>query len=106
MSVRLSESNIELAERFILENEVKTVNAALSIVDIENGKICYEEIKKMEPTSYMLFGSNAYGMTSYGFYKARNEQIYIIEAFCNNIIGYYDPKTYGFMADKPNIAVE
>jgi hypothetical protein len=102
MSV-LSERNIELAEKFILENSVKIIGASLSICDIENGKICFEQIKNMPPTSYTLFGSNAYGMTSYGFYKAKNEQIYIIEAFCNNINAYYDPKIYGFVSENVSV---
>lgn len=92
----LSEKNIELAEKFILENSAKTIGAALSICDIEYGKMCIKDIKNMPPTSYVLFGSNAFGYSSYGFYKAKNEQIYVIEAFCNDIVAHYDPQIYGF----------
>lgn len=102
MATKLSSSNIELAEKFIVENTIKSTPSALSNNDIEYGKECFGEIQTLEPTSYMLFGSNAYGYTSYGFYKAKNNNIYVIEAFCNDIVSYYDPQIYGFGLDKTN----
>jgi hypothetical protein len=105
MSTGLSESNIELAENFISANVAKTIGVLLSICDIDYGVICFEQIKTMEPTSYVQFGSNACGYSSYGFYKTKNEQIYIIEAFCNNIVAYYEPKTCGFGVEEDNVTI-
>lgn len=93
MSTGLSESNIELAENFISCNKLKTNRPALSIADIEFGIECYQKILSSSPTSYMLFGSNAFGMTSYGLYKTRSGQVYVIEAFCNSIVGYHTPES-------------
>ncbi len=97
MSTGLSDSNIELAENFISCNPVKTHGLGLSISDMEYGIECYKKILSLLPTTYILFGSNAYGMTSYGLYKSRSNQIYVIEAFCNNIVGYYNPESCGLI---------
>ncbi len=95
MTTGLSESNIELAENFISCNQLKTNIPALSICDVEFGIECYQQILSSSPTSYIQFGSNAYGMSSYGLYKTRSNQVYVIEAFCNNIIGYFNPESCG-----------
>lgn len=86
----LSESNIELVECFIKNNEHNTICPYLSYNDIEGAQYFYDQIKQMPVTSYTLFASNANGYTSYGFYKSKENKIYIIEAFINNILSYYD----------------
>lgn len=93
----LSDKNIELVEKFIVDNPCKKGYPCLSVSDTAYSVICYQEILNALPTSYMLFGSNAYGCTSYGFYKTKNNKIYIIEAFVNNISCYYDPQKCSFL---------
>lgn len=97
MSNNLSNENIELAEEFIKTNKCNTLSPCLSISDVANAIIEYSNIINLPPTSYIYIGSNSYGMTSYGFYKTRNNNIYIIEAFINNINTYYDPKNCYFL---------
>jgi hypothetical protein len=99
MSSKLSDSNIELVENFISCNQLKTYTPGISVLDVSNGQTCYQEILASPPTSYMQFGSNAFGMTSYGLYKTRSNQIYVIEAFCNNISCYYTPEICGLVLD-------
>ena len=48
-------------------------------------------IQKSNINDYYEFASNAFGMQSYGFYKANNGEIYIIEAFINEISKIYIP---------------
>ena len=93
----LSDANIELSEKYIFDNKCNKGYPVLSICDEANAVIGYSEIKELPPTSYVYFGSNAYGMTSYGFYKTRDNKIYIIEAFCNNITTYYSPENCEFL---------
>ncbi len=99
----LSEENIELAEKFIVNNPCKKGYPCLSISDTAYAVICYQDIKDSLPTSYILFGSNAYGCTSYGFYKTKNNKIYIIEAYINNIVSYYDTENCDFLLSNDNV---
>jgi hypothetical protein len=99
MSSGLSDSNIELVENFISCNSVKSYTPGLSVSDVSNGQTCYQQILSSPPTSYMQFGSNSFGMTSYGLYKTRSNKIYVIEAFCNNITCYYTPEVCGLVLD-------
>ncbi len=92
----LSQANIERAEEAIntklqpIENNYK-LSISYQYYDI--AEICYKEIiKETSPvTSYTRFASNGYGYQSYGFYKARDGKIYIIETFIENINGVYIP---------------
>jgi hypothetical protein len=93
----LSESNINLAETYILNNKPKDGYPVLSLCDAEFAKEIYNDFIKEPVTSYSLFGSNAYGMTSYGFYKTKDERVFILEAFVNNLTGYYEINNCPFL---------
>lgn len=95
----LSEENIKLVENFINNNNCDNLYPNLSFNDVENAKLCYQEIKNLPITSYILFGSNAFGMTSYGFYKTKDDKIYIIEAYINKISKYYNPNNCYFLVE-------
>ena len=56
--------------------------------DAESG---WNTIKNSENNYYIQFASNGSGMSSYGFYKANNGEMYIIEAWVNNITRVYIP---------------
>ena len=86
----LSEENIYLTENFIINNECRKIQPSLSLNDMEYAQTIYDKIKKMPITSYIQFGCTAYGMSSYGFYKAKNNEIYIIKAYMNTITTYYN----------------
>jgi hypothetical protein len=92
MSSQLSEENIELVESFIQNNKANIGYPSLSYIGQEEAIYYLQEISKEETpvTSYYLFASNAFGMTSYGYYKSKEGQIYIIEAFIQGILGYYN----------------
>jgi len=93
----LSENNIELVECFIKNNKHNITFPCLSYNDIEGAQYFYNQIKEMPVTSYTLFASNACGYTSYGFYKSKENKIYIIEAYVNNIISYYNTDNCPFI---------
>lgn len=95
----LSDKNIELVEKFIVENSCKKGYPNLSINDTAYAVICYQDILNALPTDYILFGSNAFGMTSYGFYKTKDDKIYIIEAYINKISKYYNPNNCYFLVE-------
>jgi hypothetical protein len=98
MCTRLSDSNIELVEKFIYTNPITDFSPAISIIDTENGKKAYQQILKESPTAYIHFGSNSCGMTSYGFYKTKANQIYVIQAYIGDIRYYYSPETCGILS--------
>jgi hypothetical protein len=85
---KLSDANIERAENFINNNQPREGCPSISICDAENAKELFNDFKNEPITSYSLFGSNAYGMSSYGFYKTKDERVFILEAFINNLTGY------------------
>ena len=92
----LSERNIERAEEAIKQklNPIDK-NYILSISNqyYDNAKICYKRMIKLTTpvTSYVRFAANGYGYQSYGFYKAKNGNVYIIDTFMEDINGVYIP---------------
>jgi hypothetical protein len=91
MSRQLSEENIEIVEEFIRNNKPANYVLQISEWDREQAVSDWITINDSEtPTStYLQFGSDGGGMTSYGYYKAKNNDIYIINAFLNTISCYY-----------------
>jgi hypothetical protein len=88
----LSKEYIEVIEKAILSN--KLVPYGLDQPNIsskyyENAEIEWNFIKNADINSYSEFAFNACGIISYGFYKANNRRIYIIESFLNEIIYVY-----------------
>jgi hypothetical protein len=64
---------------------------AISYRDYEDAEIGWNIIKNAEKNCYIQFASNGAGISSYGFYKANNGEIYIIEAWANEITRVYIP---------------
>jgi len=90
MSQNLSESYIQITENFIRNNEPRSGYPAISYANLEVAAEYWEKINNLPVESYLQFGEASLGMVSYGYYKAHNEQIYIINAFCNEINSYYN----------------
>lgn len=86
----LSEQNIEQVENFIASHKPNN-----SICPSNSDKYsAIEEWKKISDpntpnTFYSQFGSNSFGMTSYGFYKSRSGELYVITAFINEVTSYF-----------------
>lgn len=98
----LSQENIELIENFIATNEQHSSDFLPAISEkyreyaIESWN--YINDIQTSPTSYIQFAEGAYGMSSYGFYKSKNERVFLINAFCNQPISYYDvPPTWNIL---------
>ena len=64
---------------------------SISYRHYDDAKYCWNIINKSDKNYYLQFADNAMGMASYGFYKANNGQIYIIEAWANKITNVYIP---------------
>ena len=94
---RLSPEFIEAAEQALLSdvlvpeesNNVPSISCQYYDYAIE----MWNDINKEDVplNTYLQFASNAMGMRSYGYYKANNGKIYIIEAFMNEITDIYVP---------------
>lgn len=91
----LSEENIIATEEAILSDKLvpkeSLVVPSISCQYYDDAEEGWKFIQNSKINSYFQFASNALGMTSYGFYKANNGQIYIIEAWINEIRKIYIP---------------
>lgn len=88
--LRLEEELIIKTEEAIKSDMLDTTNdLCISCQYYRNAVETWKLIKNSEKNSYKQFASNGAGMTSYGFYKANDGQIYIIEAFMNDITSVY-----------------
>lgn len=92
MSRYLTEENIILVEEFIGSHEPCVSMPNISETDREQTINDWKIINLPETlcTTYLQFASNANGMISYGFYKTKKNEIYIIEAYCSVIRKYYN----------------
>jgi hypothetical protein len=92
---KLSQKLIDIIEEAILSNKLMSKDTdnipAISYCDYENAESGYNMIKYKENNYYIQFASNSAGMCSYGFYKANNGEIYIIQAWINKITKIYIP---------------
>ena len=95
MSTKFSQELIDITEAAILSDrrmEKDTANVpAISYRDYEAAEYGWKIITNSESNHYIQFGSNAGGMQSYGFYKATDGKIYIIQAWVNAITKVYIP---------------
>lgn len=91
MSRFLSETNINILEDFIQRNQPSSILPAISECYREQAIEDWKTINDNEtlPTTYLHFANSAYGMTSYGFYKTRDGQIFLINAFCGELVAYF-----------------
>jgi hypothetical protein len=93
----LNQANINIVEeviananndKFITNDNTKFPSISYQYYDEAN--YAYDLMKTAPINSYELFASNGMGYQSYGFYKASNEQIYIIEANLNTLAYVYE----------------
>lgn len=92
---KFSQVLIDITEEAITSDKLMPKDTdnlpAISCRDYEDAKSAWNIINNSDKNYYLQFGYNAGGMTSYGFYKANNGKIYIIEAWINNITKVYIP---------------
>ena len=91
--MKLSQNYIDYAEKAVKSSLLTTDDifkkSILSIADYERLKEMWIMIRDDTINSYYQFAEYASGMKSYGLYKANNGEIYIIEAFLNEIEQIY-----------------
>lgn len=92
MSRKLSSTLIESVEKFIKNNICIQDYPAISLHNSDQILEYWINISKEDTPleTYIQFSENAFGMVSYGFYKARNNKIYILNAYCNKLQCYYN----------------
>ena len=90
---KLSQNLIDIVEEAILSDKIMDTDnvPAISYRDYEDAETGWNIIKNSENNFYKQFASNGFGMSSYGFYKANNGNIYIIEAWVNELRKIYIP---------------
>ena len=92
---KFSQQLIDITEEAILSDKLMSKDTdnvpAISFRDYEDAENGWNFIKNSEKNYYIQFASNGFGMSSYGFYKANNGKIYIIEAWVNQITRVYIP---------------
>jgi hypothetical protein len=87
----LSEDNINRVEEGIisglLQPNENNYMISVSYRYYDFAKLAYKEIQKtyIPNTSYIHFAENSFGYQSYGFYKSRDGNIYIIDTYLENI---------------------
>lgn len=93
MLSELSLENIDYLEEFISTKEPEPINKVPAISECyrDNIKKFWEIINLPEtkPTSYFIVATNAMGMYSYGLYKTRENKIFLINTYIQNVISYY-----------------
>ncbi len=94
MSRFLSQSNIELLENFIATNQPYSSDLLPAISECYRNDAINDWKTINEPetpvTTYLQFASAALGMTSYGFYKTKDQRIFLVSAWCNELNSYYE----------------
>ena len=91
---KFSQQMIDITEQAISEKLMPkdTENVpAISYRDYEDAESGWNMITNAEKNYYIQFASNGFGYQSYGFYKANDGEIYIIEAWMNEITKGYIP---------------
>lgn len=97
IEIKLSEKFIELSEEAILSDKLVDedtfLKPCISYKDYDSVEDGWNWINQEDVlvTSYTLVASNAYGYTSYGFYKAKSGKIYMIQAYLNDIQHIFVP---------------
>jgi len=93
----LSDNNIIKAEEAINSDKLQPIEnnnmLSISYQYYEFAEKAYEEIiKDTTPcTSYIRFAENCYGFKVYGFYKSKNNKIYIIDSYIEDIQRVFIP---------------
>jgi hypothetical protein len=84
-------NTIDLIEQFIKNNKPLLDYPCLSLRDYASTRSEYFNIINNITPVYSLipFASNAYGFTTYNFYKNSNQDIFIIVIYIDEIQSYY-----------------
>jgi len=91
------ESQIDKIELFLKNNKESIITSkSLSIIDLDNGKKKYDEIKKINGPYYVIFGYQAHGFIFYILYKSRTNKIYVIKLTLKAIHSYIEIKNESF----------
>ena len=69
-----------MTEQFI-KNASITRSPNLSIRDYQSAIDKYKDMQNAELETYIIFGTDAGGLTTYGYYKSTQNIIYIIEKY-------------------------
>jgi len=93
MKIKISQKNINIIEDFITNDNIKKSDIfktpCISLEYYDDMRETWTLIQNDDKNSYYYFASNGGGMNSYGFYKANNGKIYIVDAFINDIRSIY-----------------
>ena len=81
----LSAEQIDGLETYIAKN-TSEYSPAISPHQLEMQSSCFSKVDNGGIGSYAVFGGN--GFTSYAYYKAKNEKIYVIISFMGELTGY------------------
>lgn len=94
---KLSLSNIDKVEEALQTDKLQSIEdnykVSISFQYFAFAKLGYTEMLKetTKVTSYLQFAFNAGGMRTYGFYKAKNSKIYIIDSWLGDIENIFIP---------------
>ena len=94
---QLSQYNIERVEEALKSDKLQDIDKnyylSISCQYYDDAEFCYKEmIKESTPvTSYLRFAANGYGFQTYGFYKARDGKVYIVDTYLENIQKIFVP---------------
>ena len=90
MSIRtLTEPQRKKIHTFMEKNEEsEDFGPAITNSQLSSTIVLYEQMLQSENYSIYQFGSNAGGFTSYHYYK-KNDKIYLIECYVQEIQRYY-----------------
>ena len=99
--MNLSNEEIDKIEAFIAGNEPHQhkYSSAISMGEVNYGIEQYETIKTMPVTTRLHFASNAMGFTAYMLYKAKNEKIYVLQAYMQTLTGYNITESKNWFTD-------
>jgi len=90
-------SQIDKIELFLKNNkESNIINKSLSIIDLDNCKKKYDEIKKIKGPYYMIFSYQAHGFIFCSLYKSKTNKIYVIKLTLKAIHSYIEIQNESF----------
>ena len=62
------------------------------MIDLNDGKKIYDELKKRDGPYYVIFGYQAHGFIFYTLYKSKTKKIYVIKLTLKAIHSYVEIK--------------
>ena len=84
---------IDKFELFLNNNKESNITSKLlSIIDLNNGKKKYDELKEINGPYYVVFGYQAHGFIFYTLYKSKSNKIYVIKLTLKAIHSYVEIK--------------